>query len=252
LKLNEIVPGKRLMVLSIGDNGSGKSGASASFGKLGKIHFYDFDGRMGGVAATIRECKFDPVISENLTYDTYGPKNFTKFMEEFERLQTNCPYKTIVVSSLTSLSLSAVNHVLGLKGSKIIADRFGLVNVPGWDEINAETAWIGTMLDICKLLPCHVILEAHPVKRIEVDGKNVKKSETLVCYGNKINGMVPGYFDEIWEFEKRPAIAGGGMERTVTFDSVTAKSSLSLDVRKLDISGKPLFDLLNAKVKIGG
>lgn len=251
MKLNDIVPGKRLMILSIGDNGSGKSGASASFGKLGKIHFYDFDGRMGGVKATLKECNFDPVVSENLTFDTYGPKNFVSFMEEFERLQTNNPYKTIVVSSLTSLSLSAVNHVLLLKGAKKLADRFGLVNVPAWDEINAETAWIGTMLDICKLLPCNVILEAHPVKRIEVDKGAVKRSETLVCYGNKINGMVPGYFDEIWEFEKRPAVVGGGMQRIVTFESLTAKSALSLDVKSLDISGKPLFDLLNAKIKIG-
>jgi hypothetical protein len=188
--------GERLMCLFVGENGCGKTVAAASFPLPMKI--YDFDGRMKPIKLMYPD--------KDITYETYGPKNMTEFIEEFNGLGQFCKYRTIVIDSMTSLSISLINFQLKHRPAGKGKSLPGNIQTTGWDEINGETITFSQMLDICKTLPCHVILTAHPISRTELIDGIAKRSRSLVAYGNKVGSIVPGYFDEIYNFSKQAPI----------------------------------------------
>lgn len=183
--------------LLIGKNGSGKTLSITSFPK--PIKYYDFDGRMDPVKRLLSTEQ-----KEGIEYDTLGPDKINSFCKEFQELQEYNPYKTVVIDSLTSLSLSLMNYYLnmkgksGSKGGKMV----GTTQVPTWDEINGETALTSQILDVAKILKCHIIMTAHPVAKTEITGadKVGRKTSSLVAFGNKLPSIVPNYFNEIYQF----------------------------------------------------
>ena len=247
MKTSDIDVTKRFMIALIGPTGQGKSVAAASFHKAGPIKFFDFDGRMKSVK------KIHPTA--DIDYDIYGPDNLSqKFIPEFNNLVKSCPWKTIVIDSLTSLSMTAITAQLmnkGLGGGSSIKTNKGGLAVTGWDEINAETILISQILDICKILPCHVIMTFHPVERTIGTEGNTQKVTTVVAYGNKINQIALNYFDEVYYLDVDKGFTEKDVSRRIALTDTNikaiAKSALNIPV-KMDITNG-LYDTLMKELK---
>lgn len=236
----DIVLGSAQKILFVGANGRGKTCAAATF--PGPIKFYDFDGRMQPVKYMFPE--------KDIEYETYDARNYHVFAGEFNSLTDHCPWKTIVIDSVTSLSMTLILYQLRLRASGRKVS--GGIDVTGWDEINGETVSISQILNTCLCLPCHVIFTAHPVARTQIlDGKSVQ-SQTLVSYGNKINSILPGRFNEIYWFKFEPSIdtskAAKRLVYTVGSEEEFAKTALPLP-SVIDITNKSLYDIIQDAVK---
>lgn len=229
------------MCLFVGESGTGKTCAAASFPTPMKI--FDFDGRMKPIKLMYPD--------KDIEYDTYGPKNMQAFITEFNGLYDYCKYKTVVIDSLTSLSVSLINFQLRFRDQKGAKKVGGGIVVTGWDEINGETVSVCQVLDICKMLPSHVILTAHPITKTEIVDGLSKRSRALVAYGPKVGSLVPGYFDEVYHFTVEPPISLKERAKhiivTQNIGEELAKSALPLPT-SIDITNKPLYDLLQGYV----
>jgi hypothetical protein len=118
-------------------------------------------------------------------------------------------------------------------------------------------------MDISKNLPCHVIWTAHPLPstRVEGSGNSIKVSKvnSLVSYGSKVAGMVPGGFTEIYHFTIQndwDATAGKSSKKFIaSLDNIGdefAKSPMLGDyVKEIDFTDKLFYqvwiDLIKAK-----
>lgn len=246
MKVKDIDVTKKFMIALIGPTGSGKSVAAASFHKVGSIKFFDLDGRMNSVKKMYPDADID--------FDTYGPDNLSqKFVPEWNELVKNCRWKTIVIDSLTSLSMTAITAQLlnkGLAGANVKTNKGGLITT-GWDEINAETVFISQILDVCKILPCNVIMTFHPVERTIGTEGNTQKVTTVVSYGNKINQIALNYFNEVYFIDVDKGFTEKDPIRRIALTDVNvkaiAKSALNIPP-KLDITNG-LYDALMKELK---
>lgn len=205
--------GDRFMALFVGPNGSGKSCAAASW--PGPIKFFDTDGRMAPI-------KLMYPLREDIEYDTYGPKrqgnikSYVDLCEEIEALQDNCPWATVVMDGITSLSNTSITYQLQVRsGNTRLTPKLtkgGLVTA-SFDEFNGETTTVTQILDVLKVLPCHIIVTAHPVIKTDLSGDKPIRTESLVSYGPKLGSFIPIYFNEIWKFKTRTN--GEGFDRIV-------------------------------------
>jgi len=236
---------KAFKILLVGPNGRGKSVAAASFYKAGPITFRDFDGRMKPIKLIYPDADID--------YVSYGVDDFKNFLNWLEDIQRTPPkFKTIVIDSLTSLSMCCVMYQLQVKG-KVKTGAAGLPST-SWDEINNETVVISKTLEILKIMHenhgINIIMTAHPVVKTNIGAKEGEssKTESLIAYGNKIGGIAPGYFDEIYRLTVKKASMDGPLRRfiltnlTTTDDDVIAKSALGLP-NEIDITDD-LYDAL--------
>lgn len=182
-------------ILLVGENGMGKSIAAASFFKAGPIRMWDFDGRLKPVKS------YYP--NADINYDTFTAENFRQFITEINSLVNSCPYKTLVLDSVTTASVLCVTFQLGVKG---LAKTTSGIPKTSWDEINGETVLFTQMLeamkDVHKRHKVNIIWTAHPVPKIEISDEGTKRLTSLAAYGNKIPALIPGYFDEIHNFER--------------------------------------------------
>lgn len=234
------------MGLFISDNGAGKTVAAASF--PGPIKFYDFDGRMAPVKLFYpnrTDIEYITVGKDSTGPDTIGIMEFSR---EFESLQDRCDYATIVIDSFTALTSSLVQFMLGIKGTgkgaKILP---GGISVPTWDEFNGETSLVAQILDVCKILPCNVIMTAHPVDKSVDMGGTLKKARSIAAYGTKTPSLVPIYFNEIYTFGVEPGTNPGDPPQRFCITQPTGKdvgkTALPLPSR-IDITNKPLYKVI--------
>jgi hypothetical protein len=112
----------------------------------------------------------------------------------------------------------------------------GGIPVPSWDEFNGEAMFMCEVFDICKVLPCNVILTSWPVTRTKIEGVNTSVKESLVTFGVKTPGMVPGYFNEIWRVitEAKGMEANSDVARfviTQPYGDYIAKTSLPIPAK---------------------
>ena len=191
----------------VGDSKSGKSIAATTFPK--PMYIFDLDGRIRSIANFYHK---NPTALEGIEYDSYD--SFTKFGEFFDRLETRCDYKTIIIDSLTTLCNLILRH--GLKGRGVpllssLGDEknekgrvIAGVQIPAWDEWNLEATVLREILYMCsKKFKCNVILTAHLYHTEERDPE--KKDEMITKYriitgGKKAAASIPAEFDEIYHF----------------------------------------------------
>jgi hypothetical protein len=216
--------GGRLICLFVGENKSGKTAALATFPGPIKIYNFDGPGRMTPIKYLYPDI--------DLEYVNVGPKainhpnpdlcviSFVDFCQEFERLQDNCPYGTVAIDSFTSLSTTAVTFQLMARlgdswnMGKMKTTKGGLP-IASWDEFNGETTAVAMILDVAKILPCHVVMTAHPLPKTETnkDGEVIRRYTTIASFGTKVDKIVPGYFTEIWRFIPESSLTPGEKAR---------------------------------------
>lgn len=242
------------MGLFVGPNGSGKTIAAASF--PGPIMIWDFDGRVEPIK------KFFPGrddieywtvgLDDNARRDVIG---FKTWCARFEALQDNCPYETIIIDSYTAYSATAVFHQMGMHDSDVKRTKGGLP-IPDWDEYKGETGVFLQTLEIAKILPCNVIVTAHPVSKAQTKKQGGSTNEvlasmirasTLATYGWKTDSFLPNYFNEMYYFHtdvtSQVAMANRYLVQTVSAGEIVAKTALPLPAI-IDISMKPFYSIL--------
>lgn len=250
--------GGRLMSLYVGVNGSGKTIASVYPG-AGLI--LDFDGRV----APVRH--FYPNRND-IEYWTIGLDGdsrkdvlgFTDGIKKIEDLQDRCPYDWVSMDSYTSYSAVAVLHQMGMRAGDVKKTKGGLP-IPDWDEYKGETGVMLQILEILKILPCHVIVTAHPIQAAKTTKQggstndvlaSMVKGSSLASYGWKTVSILPNYFNEMYYFftEVTNQVAQGVTRKvqTVSAGEIVAKTALPLP-HVMDITDKPLFGVIQAHLK---
>lgn len=244
---NDINLNDKFMALFIGKPGAGKTLAGASFHEAGPMEFIDFDGRMKPVKLHYPEAR--------IHYSPFSMTNLETFAYTYvPDLLKYCPYKTVQLAGLTSLSTVAVSYQMHVRraGNDPLKKTKGGLMVPSWDEFNGEAMIMGQVLDALRALPCNVICEAHPVNRIDIN--KAEKYTSIVAFGPKVESLIPGYFDEIWYFTTEVDIQGGLTYVVYTkpsSDYPLAKTSLPLPAKlELSSEGRPisLWRLIKAKL----
>lgn len=253
-KTSSIVLGGRFMGLFYGPNGGGKTIAAASW--PGPVKIYDFDGRVAPVK------HFYP-NREDIDYITVGVGrsstrrdviSFKEFTDEFEKLQDSCPYETVVIDSYTSFSACAIYYQMGIN-EEVKLTKGGLP-IPSWDEFKGETGTMLQILEICKILPCNVIVTAHPVSRAQTTKStgsssdilaSMVKATTLATYGWKTESFLPNYFNEMY-YMHADAYSQVGQEpkrlcQTVASGEIVAKTALPLPP-VMEYTGKQLYSVI--------
>lgn len=244
------IPGdEALKILLVSENGGGKSIAANSFYKAGPIRVHEFDGRMAPVINHFQPKRAD------ISYEEFNSNNFRKYFDEMEELQNNCPHKTIVTDSITSLSTSCVLY--SMKASGKFKSGQDKLPATSWDEINRETVWFTELLEAsCKVIHkkfnCNIIWTAHPTAKTEINDGVGSKIAPIVSYGYKIPGMIPGYFNEIYsiQMEKINLSTFKRTVYTVPHNNLPGKTAFpNLLPSSFDITDKDFYDVLMSYLK---
>jgi hypothetical protein len=256
MKLDTLSMDSYTSFLLKGPWGFGKTIAAASFAKSGPVWLSYWD-KKGPIELVQFFKRFAPELLKNIEYEVYGAHNANEYLNHMFRLAKDCRYAAVINDSVTSMTAGAVNWSLGFRDNKKNKDKDKIM--PDFDEYKVETSIVTQALDICRTLPCHVIWTCHPLPSLKVEGSGagmkVSKVNSIVTYGSKVAGIVPGQFSEIYHFSKSSNWdSGAGKSQTryiVSTEQIGddyAKSNIGLNV-EMDITDRLFYDVWKEEVK---
>jgi hypothetical protein len=242
MRLNDLNPETRIFALFKGDPKTGKDIAAHSFALAGPVYTFDLDARMESVAAYYTNVVPRPDIMSNIEYDRFT--DFFALHRRLEELKAHCPYKTVIMSSLTSLARKAMNTMLSTRDPKSlnkedqararirggipmhIIEDFG-------GEANAIMLTMDSLIVLSIKFNVNVIMTAHVIQ----PEAGAYSKRTLLTGGKKIAGEIPTSFNEAYHFYVQTS---GGMEIGVSntdrrFIAMTQSTSLDWAATALDI-----------------
>ncbi len=231
-----------------GEPGTRKSTQALSF--PGPQYWFSFDCKMKGINIPMREWGIDP---KTVTYDDYlltaterTPMDMVK--SKLHQLQVSCPFKTVVLDSITTCADLSLRQTLHLKGGsgKTIAG----IPVSSVEDFNGESSALseimGCLKDIHLTHRVNVIIIAHVIQTEmrDLDGET-HMSRVIVTAGKGIAQKIPAYCSEIYHFNIKSGfdISKGGQYSlfTVHTGDDMARSSLPLPA-EIVFGNDPLYD----------
>lgn len=235
--------------------GFGKTIAAASFAKLGPVHLSYWD-KKGPIELVQFFKRYAPELLKNIDYEVYGAHNANEYLNFMFRMARDCRYMAMINDSVTTMTSGAVNWSLGFRDNKKNSSKDKIM--PDFDEYKVETSLVTQALDICRTLPCHIIWTCHPLPSTKIEGSGssmkVSKVNSIVTYGSKVAGIVPGQFSEIYHFSKQsswdPNAGKSNIRYIVSTEQVGddyAKSNIGLNC-EMDITEKLFYDVWKAEV----
>ena len=236
--------------------GFGKTLAAASFALGGPTYLAYWDKKKPVELITFFR-KFGDKgkrVLDNLEYDVYDASNANQYLNKVVDFSGSCRLFAFITDSVTTMTGSAVGWSLGFneKGRKVARKNENPQQIiPHFDEYKTETGLVSQSLDLCRNLPCHIIWTAHPIPGISIEGSGssmkITKVNALVTYGNKVAGIVPGQFTEIYHFAKSTDYSTNPI--MIRYKAITeqvgdefAKTALGLP-RELDFTQKLFFEV---------
>lgn len=258
----DMTPDKNLSFLIKGPVGFGKTLAASSFCLEGEILIAYFD---KSKPIELRDYYLRilkrPDLLKRIDYRVYGSSNAHEYHNLLLDLLARNSYYAIITDSVTSFTSAAVNWSLGFRNrvsgpKKDEQNSSALKFIPDFDEYKVETGMITQSLDILKSIPCHNIWTAHPLPTIKVKadtaGKmSVTQTNSIVSYGNKVAGLIPSQFQEIYHFSQDVGWNGalGRSEiqylvNTQTIGDEFAKTTLNLP-GQFDITNQLFYEVWN-------
>lgn len=258
MKASEMVVEGQTSLLFKGPYGHGKTLAAATFALDGPVWLAYWDKKKPiELENYFYKIVKRPDLLERIDYDVYGAHNANEYLNKLISLSKDCRYTAIINDSITQMTSGAVNWSLNFND-----DRKGkgkLKVIPDFDEYKVETSLVTQSLDICRMLPCHVIWTCHPIPSIKIEGSGasmkVTKTNPIVTYGSKVAGIVPGNFSEIYHFSKVnnwDSSSGKSSTRyVVDTDAIGddfAKSNIGL-MGQMDITDRMFFEVWKEKLK---
>lgn len=247
-----------------GPFGFGKTLAAASFALEGPVYLSYWDKQTPVELMTYftRERfgdKADKILN-NIEFDCYGAHNANDYLNKMLTLSKDCRYTAVINDSVTFMTSAVVNWCLNFGKDKNVIRKLKDV-MPDFDEYKVEASFVTQCLDLIKSLPCHVIWTAHPIPRISIEGSGnsirVTKVNSIVSYGAKVGGIIPGGFTEIYHMYQQQdwnATAGKSSKKyMVSTDSIGdefAKSPLLGEyVKEFDITDKLFYEVWSELLK---
>jgi hypothetical protein len=174
-----------------------------------------------------------------------------------EQLQVNCPYKTIIVDSITSMAdmtlrqttkmKYGVTRASGAQAGKLVAG----IAVNEIEDYNAESAALQELIaltkDIHMFHKVNIILIAHVVQAEYRNTTNnvTHVSRQIVTAGKKVSSKIPAYCGEVYHFNiKKGMVEGAGGDYSLLTEHTGddfARTALGLD-REIVFKDKPLYE----------
>jgi hypothetical protein len=257
-KTCDIELGGRFMGLFVGLNGSGKTIAGASWPGEGLI--LDWDGRVAPVRhfyPNRRDIEYWTIGLDGARNDVLG---FTDGIKKIEDLQDRCPYDWILFDSYTTYSATSVIHQMGMHDHDVKRTKGGLP-IPDWDEYKGETGVMLQILEVLKILPCNVIVTAHPIQAAKTTKQggsandvlaSMIKGSSIASYGWKTPSLLPNYFNEMYYFYAEASTQVGQINRrfcqTVSAGEIVCKTALPLPP-VMEITNAPLYKVIQHHLK---
>jgi AAA domain len=233
-----------------GEPGTRKSTQALSF--PGPQYWLSWDRKMNGIKLPMRKWGIDP---KTVVFDDYD--DWTAGKKKLEQLQVSCPYKTIVIDSITSMADMTLRQTTRLKygvtrasgatAGKLIAG----IAVNEIEDYNAESAALQELIaltkDINSYHKVNIILIAHVVKAEYRDTtkKTTHISRQIVTAGKNVAAKLPAYCGEVYHFNIKSGMqegAGGDytLLTTHTGDDF-ARTALDLPAEVV-FNDKPIYD----------
>jgi AAA domain-containing protein len=196
------------------------------------------------------------VNPKDIHYDDYT--DWSKPRAKIEQLQVNCPFRTIVVDSVTSIGDCMNRETIKQKRSgsgegEGKGKKIGNIYVPGIEEYNAEASafqeLIALLKDIHKFHKVNIVLIAHVVGQRNKDNDGNKlthHSRVIITGGDKISGKIASYMTEVYHFNvENDFNVDSGEGKFGLFTQHTgndyARTSLPLE-RKIQFNNDPLYE----------
>jgi len=236
-----------IFALFIGQSGSGKSAAAASF--PGRLLEHDFDLRANGILNAIRQGwlkqdkidieRYDPFdgiqpVFDKLNFLHLGTKNGT-----FQ-------YKSMDVGGLGSICrLLTVQSFMQPRAKGTTRLLSPATQEPGDYKFEAQNCH--RIFDFFRTFPCHVTVSCHIIDKY---GKRPGAAEYAPSeiIGEKLNltanlgASILGIFNDVYKFTKE--VTSGKEKFYVEFSTELARNSYGLPCGKFDITEKEFYPFL--------
>lgn len=239
-----------LYCLFKGEPGTRKSTQALSF--PGPQYWFSWDRKMNGIYLPMRRWGIDP---KTISYDDY--EDWTAPKKKLESFQLNCPFKTIIIDSVTSMADMTLRQTMKVKygTTKKSGDASGKlvagIAVNEIEDYNAESSALNELIaltkDINKFHKVNIILIAHVVKAEYRDTtkKTTHISRQIVTAGKNVAAKIPAYCGEVYHMNiKQGFVQGQGGEysllTTHTGDDF-ARTALPLP-NEIVFGDKPLYE----------
>jgi len=236
-------------IMLIGTAGTRKSTQALSYPK--PQFWLSFDQKMNSLLIPMKKWGISP---KEIHYEDY--KNWNDPRAQLEKLQVNCPYKTIIIDSTTTAAnailrqakqmKTGITRQSGAAAGKLIAG----IAVNEMEDYNAEAAALLELValtkDICKYHHVNIILISHLIQaEYKSAGNTVNIVRTIVTAGKRIAPMIPAYCEEVYHsFIKKGFDADSGGDYAILTSSTNedfARTQLLLD-KEIIVNDKPLYN----------
>lgn len=202
------------------------------------------DQKMEALTLPAKRWGIDPKL---IQFDDYT--DWDKPRAKLEQLQVNCPFKTIIVDSITSMGDATTRQVI--KSKKGSGKVIGGIPISGFEEFNAESAafqeMIALLKDIHKFHKVHIIMIAHVIgqRKDNESNKLTHHSRIIVTGAEKISAKIASYMTEVYHFNIENDFdadkEGHYGLLTVHTGNDYARTSLPL-ARKITFDNNPLYE----------
>ncbi len=225
-----------LFCLFKGEPGTRKSTQALTF--PGPQYWFSFDCKMRAINIPMREWGINP---KTITYDDYlmtatERTPLDRVKSKLYQLQVSCPYKTIVLDSITTCADLILRQTLHLKSGS--GKQIAGIPVSSVEDFNAEasglTEIMGVLKDIHISHKVNIVIIAHVIQTEmkELNGET-HMSRIIVTAAKKVAAKIPAVCDEVYHFNIKSSIdVDKGGDYTVltthTGDDF-ARTSLPLD-----------------------
>lgn len=234
MNAKDLQPDTEWRILFLGRSGSGKSTQSSKWGQTPRFMF-DMDRRIQSISGADVEY-YQPGVLD-------GWSKVDPMVEKLDALaaKNQYPYKTTIMSSVTASVRLMLRDALKNEPDGMM--RRGSLKIPGLRQYLYRAEALSQLyFDHILSYPGDKIIEAHLVDEYDDNMKKTGK-EKILAPGN-FGQELPGYFNEIWQFEKDSDTKGNRIYY-VYFDgrgeARTANPKLKA-VKKLDITDKNLYE----------
>jgi hypothetical protein len=194
-----------LFALFKGEPGTRKSTAALSFPT--PQYWFSTDQKMDALILPGKNWGID---FKQVHFDDYS--DWTKVRVKLEGLQVNCPYKTIVVDSITSnadvINRQTIRFKTGTKNKEGEAKGLSIGGIPvnTLDDYKAEASafqeLIALLKDIHNYHKVNIILIAHVIGARKPDDAKASThfARIIVTGGQIISAKIPAYCSEVYHF----------------------------------------------------
>lgn len=245
-----------LYALLKGEPGTKKSTSALSFPR--PQFWLSFDRKMEALLLPMKHWGINP---KDIHYEDYDNWSIPKPGEmsakaKLESLQLNCPYKTIVCDSITSIGDASLRQAMKMKGGTTRASgqaagkNISGIAVNELEDYNAESAVLSELValtkDIHKFHHVNIVLIAHVIQAdYRSIGGETHISRTIVTAAKKIAAKIPAYCTEVYHFNIKKSFdtAQGGTYALLTEHTGDdfARTALPLP-KEIEFGNQPLYD----------